>query len=102
MTGRGEIRWTGPKKRALEAFFIHNGRARRSNTTDATAGLVYWQSFDWLLHEALIGPTVDLDGHATLTESGWLHGGQLWNVPRSTLNRMMHKAHRDTKTERAS
>lgn len=94
--GRAPGRWNGPKRRALEAFFINNGRARRSNTTDAMGGLVYWQSFDWLLREGLIEaasnvPTKIL-GDYRLTLAGWEQGRQLWNVPQRTLDRMMSKA----------
>jgi hypothetical protein len=87
-----ERRWSKARRLALEAFFTHNGRARRSNTTDSigTAALAYWQSVDWLEAEGLVeraGP----DAYR-LTEAGWDAGGQLWHVPAVTLRRMKSKA----------
>ena len=86
----GERRWSKPRRSALEAFFINNGRARRSNTTDSARAHAYWQSVDWLDAEGLI-ERAGFDDYV-LTDAGWTAGAQLWNVPPATVARMKTKA----------
>lgn len=88
---RGEIRrWTKARRLALEVFFSHNGRARRSNTTDLGKRLVYWQSIAWLEAEGLI--EIAAPDWYRLTANGWQAGAILWNVPADSLRRMKARA----------
>lgn len=94
--------WTKARKLALEALFINDGKARRSNSTNArvvkltetstTTPLVYWQSADWLLNQGLVEPVSGHFDMLQLTVAGWEEGRRLWNVPQRTLDRMMRKA----------
>lgn len=89
-----DLRWSTPRRLALEAFFINRGRARRSNSTDASRSLAYWQSVDWLEAAGLVeraGPRAGPDEYR-LTKAGWDAGGALWNLTAETLKRMRLEA----------
>lgn len=83
--------WTTPKKRALEVFFLNEGKAFRSNGTDVERRLVYWQSVDWLAAERLVEGADGRGGLSyewKLTADGFDECGRLWNVPVATIAKM--------------
>ena len=91
MIRQRELVWSEPKRRALEVFFLNQGRAYRSNSCDVERALAYWSAVDWLAEHDLI-KSADGRGRVSyewqLTERGWSQAARLWNVPAATVAKM--------------